>query len=487
MACSATLEAGGGARSGTKPTALLAESPEKDGRAQWLEQTLTWKSRGHTCRAGSRVTRRGSAIGWKRCVNKFAVLLSSALIAGCTQPMSSMRSALPSALANGARSTNTFRLVHSFGYGADGNGPQAGLIELNGNLYGTTIKGGDYGVDGTQGGTVFVVSPSGRERVLHSFGRGLDGATPASGLAAVDDVLYGTTVFGGAYAGGTLFRIDASGANYRVIHSFWQRHGGNPPPSYCGCSLQPFGLIYANGLLYGVAGGGGGGGGLGEGVLYSITTDGNRFRIIHSFGQGSDGAFPLAAPLDVKGTLFGTTEKGGSFGNGTVYSVSPVGKYRLLHSFGAGTDGSQPMASLMVFQQALYGTTSGGGEYGGGTVFRLDGSTGVERILHNFGNGSDGVAPISGLVAVGSLLYGVTFDGGGIQCCAGVAFSIDPGSGQETILHTFGNGDGGVGADGPLVYLDGALYGVTWCGGKFDASTCGPYYGRGGAVFALRI
>ena len=90
----------------------------------------------------------------------------------------------------------------------DASEPEAGLLYLNGELYGTTVEGGGTGCGGLGCGTVFEVSPSGTEHVLYSFQGGSDGKEPQSALAAVNGVLYGTTPYGGTYYEyGTVFAL----------------------------------------------------------------------------------------------------------------------------------------------------------------------------------------------------------------------------------------------------------------------------------------
>ena len=73
----------------------------------------------------------------------------------------------------------------------------------------------------------------------------------------------------------------------------------------------------------------------------------------------------------MNGTLYGTTEEGGINGWGTVFSISISGAEKILHNFGSGSDGAYPLAALIDVNGTLYGTTAGGGAYEAGTVFAL--------------------------------------------------------------------------------------------------------------------
>ncbi|HEY1656259.1 MAG TPA: choice-of-anchor tandem repeat GloVer-containing protein [Candidatus Tumulicola sp.] len=123
---------------------------------------------------------------------------------------------------------------------------EAGLIEVNRFLYGTTARGGGYG-----GGTFYHITATGDEKVLYHFGKGSDGANPHAGVFAVNGTFYGTTVDGGASKQGTVFSIvvTAGGIGQEtVLHSFT----GNPD------GRSPFGgLVDVNGTLYGTTFGGG--------------------------------------------------------------------------------------------------------------------------------------------------------------------------------------------------------------------------------------
>jgi len=86
------------------------------------------------------------------------------------------------------------------GGGANGASPTAGLLELNGALYGAASSGGSDGL-----GVVFSLSPSGSEQDLHNFAGGSDGANPARELIDLNGTLYGTTPQGGSTSGCTKY------------------------------------------------------------------------------------------------------------------------------------------------------------------------------------------------------------------------------------------------------------------------------------------
>jgi uncharacterized repeat protein (TIGR03803 family) len=99
-------------------------------------------------------------------------------------------------------------ILYSFKGGTDGVQPEAGLIAVNGTLYGTTYFGGTNGCNGGFGcGTIYSIGTSGEERVLYQFKGGADGAYPVGDLLNIKGRLYGTTSSGGAYGNGTVFAL----------------------------------------------------------------------------------------------------------------------------------------------------------------------------------------------------------------------------------------------------------------------------------------
>jgi uncharacterized repeat protein (TIGR03803 family) len=263
--------------------------------------------------------------------------------------------------------SGTQTVLHSFaGYPPDGEGPWSGLVNVSGTLYGTTEEGGAfkgaseciYGC-----GTVFKITTSGKETVLYSFKPGTGGTYPYAGLINVNGTLYGTTYSGGNacpyYGCGTVFKITTSGKE-TVLHSFGSSADDGAYP-YAG-------LINVNGTLYGTTYSGGNG----DGTVFSITLSGKEHVLYSfKYDPPGDGEFPYAGLLTVNGTLYGTTYKGGTNSIGTVFSITPSGTETVLHSFDGKRDGSYPFAGLLNAKGTLYGTTREGGADGYGTVFSL--------------------------------------------------------------------------------------------------------------------
>ena len=262
--------------------------------------------------------------------------------------------------------SGSLNLLYAFPGPRHGYSPN-GLTLLNGTLYGTTSVGGNHVpcCAGWGGGTVFSLTTSGQETVLHSFGKSSDGVRPHGGLLYLNGSLYGVTSAGGKYTFGTVFGITPSGT-YTLLHSFktGETDGSSP---YAG-------LTAVNGILYGTTTGGGI---TGSGTVFSITTNGQE-RVLHSFSPGAlDGQNPYGTLVELNNVLYGTTVTGGKYNNGTIFSITTAGDEKVLYSFKGGkSDGSSPVAGLAELNGTLYGTTEGGGKYAtssgtddGGIVF----------------------------------------------------------------------------------------------------------------------
>jgi uncharacterized repeat protein (TIGR03803 family) len=232
----------------------------------------------------------------------------------------------------------------------------------------------------------------------------------------------------------------------------------------------------------------------GCGVMFKLTPDG-RETVLHSFcARGypcTDGADPSAGLIfDQKGNLYGTTQYGGTHGEGVVFKLTPEGKYAVLYSFCAHNncaDGYDPLGLVFDQKGNLYGMTQYGGAYGAGVVFKLT-PEGKETVLYSFCTQGypciDGQLPVAGLVIdqMGNL-YGTTLFGGPHAECytgdgCGVVFKLTP-EGKETVLYSFcaqtSCTDGAEPYAGVAFDQIGNLYGTTYYGGAYGA----------GAVFKL--
>jgi uncharacterized repeat protein (TIGR03803 family) len=335
-----------------------------------------------------------------------------------------------------AGATGTTNVVYSFGGEEDGEYPSTDLVmDAAGNLYGTSVQGGDFG-----GGTVFELSPSAggwTHTVLYSFTGSADGGQPYGGVT-LDPAgnLYGTAVVGGS--GGTCVE-DGCGVAYEltdvggtwtetVIHNFTGGNDGYGPGS--GLTLD------TRGNLYGMTPTGGADA---LGVIYQLTpraTGGWRLRVIHTFTGGKDGATGSAGRLllDRAGNLFGVATVGGANQKGTAFKLAPTAsgwKFNTLYAFRGSPDAGFPYGGLVEDAAgSLYGTTYYDGARGLGSVYELARRHGAwhETVLHNFKGGSDGSNPISTLVlAADGALYGTTSEGGAAGCSCGTIFQLTPG------------------------------------------------------------
>ncbi len=200
--------------------------------------------------------------------------------------------------------------------------------------------------------------------------------------------------------------------------------------------------------------------------------------VLYNFKGIPDGAYPYDGLVgDKKGNLYGTTNAGGEFNQGTVFVISKTGAEKVLYSFSGGADGAYPQGWLVLDKQGnLFGTTYFGGSYinctyGCGIVFEVA-PDGTETVLHRFGGGTDGAYPAAGLIRdKQGNFYGTTLGGGSPNCGCGTVFQLTPDS-AETILYSFNGGvDGSTPVGGLVRDTNGNLYGTTPYGGTFNQGT----------------
>jgi uncharacterized repeat protein (TIGR03803 family) len=383
---------------------------------------------------------------------------------------------------------------------ADGEYSAASLIQdTSGNLYGTTALGGAGGW-----GTIFELEKQKggyKYKGLHSFCRKsncVDGSDPvASPIIDTAGNLYGTTKFGGAQNGGTVFELMLSGGKkkFRVLHSFCVQgapcaDGSNPV--YDGLSYQgktggqPYDGVSP---LYGTTIYGGENNGGFSGVIYRMApVEGKskwKEQVLYQFcalSNCADGSQPYnGLTVDGSGNLFGVTFGGGGTGNGTVFRLSPQKrqwKETVLYNFCTQAncaDGSNPEAPLVIDGSGgLVGTATSGGANGGGVVFSLAPDGTNYRVLYDFcGQVScaDGYNPIGALALDGSgNLFGSNLRGGDPDNDGGVIYELS-GSSFE-VLYTFCGTGSCIGGrrpvGGPVRDAAGHLFGTTTLGGAPD-------------------
>lgn len=146
-------------------------------------------------------------------------------------------------------------------------------------------------------------------------------------------------------------------------------------------------------------------------------------RVLHRFKGGSDGQYPAANMIVVKGALYGTTVEGGGNGCGTVFKVRKSGVEQVLYRFKCSPKGEYAFG-LTATDRMLYGTTTLGGKHCNGsgtgrcgTVFDLS-TSGKESVLYSSKGTPDGDEPLS-LLFVKDALYGVAAFGGSGKCIYG--------------------------------------------------------------------
>lgn len=210
-------------------------------------------------------------------------------------------------------------VVYSFTGSASSDTGASAPVFFKDAFYITTPAGGAHNY-----GAVLKVTLAGKESVVYSFKGEPDGANPYGGLVVLGEALYGTTHVGGmgpciGYAGcGTVFEVTPAGKEkvlYRFIGSVSKIDGAGP--------VAP--LIVVDGTLYGTAGCTGNG--CGSSVIFSVNPTSKGRTIVYDFTDSSSSppGFPISAffgsLLSLDGKLYGTSMESAHTGDGTVWAV----------------------------------------------------------------------------------------------------------------------------------------------------------------------
>lgn len=293
-----------------------------------------------------------------------------------------------------------------------GTGPLAGLAPENGAQFGATFSGGANNL-----GTLYSLGSGGLTTLLDFTGTvgSARGASPQATLAVgVDGNFYGLTAAGGSANFGTLFRLTPAGALTTLLD--FTRNGASNRGSAPRGALLPGG----DGFLYGTTAEGG----AGFGTLFKVTEAGALTTLLEFTGAGANprGAAPVGALLrGADGFLYGTTQRGGAGGFGTIFKVTTAGALTTLTEFtsnGPSNRGALPLAGLVQAPDGMfYGTAQQGGARDFGTLFRLGSGGGLTTLVEFTGAGLQALAganPGYGALVFGSdgNLYGTTAAGG---------------------------------------------------------------------------
>ncbi len=353
-----------------------------------------------------------------------------------------------------------------------------GRIYIHGSLFGT---GSGYAAPHTYGnGQVFELTNSGgtwSSKAILKFDK-TDGATPGAGLIPdASGALYGTSFRGDVHGYGNVFKLTRSGGSWAhsTLWAFGATGDGQGP--YCDLVMDGAGNIY--GTTYN------GGAYNSSGTAFGLSYVNGAWTetILHSFGNGTDGANPQAGLLlDKSGALYGTTVTGGYEGLGAVFELKKTNgawTETMLYSFSGESDGAYPYGILIEDSSGnLYGTASAGdttmNNYGQVFEMSQSGGTWTKQTLYTFTGGADGGVPLDGPHWDGndSTLVGTAVLGG--DDFEGTVFKLSKSGGvwTETTLHTFGSGIDGMEPDGQVVRdSHGNLYGTTTLGGTHGAGT----------------
>lgn len=251
-----------------------------------------------------------------------------------------------------------FSLLHEFSGGYDDGGFPCGSLIISGStLYGMTRHGGDV-----SSGTIFKIETNGSGfTIMHEFlGGADDGAYPDDSLLLVGSTLHGLTYDGGDAGKGTLFKIETDGSGFALLHEFAEAPGDGESPEG---SLATDGSVLFGTTLFG--------GTYGEGTIFKIKVDGDGYSLLHEFSGGTgDGLHPIKSLILSGSKLYGSAFSVAHEG-GVIFQLKTDGsEFMLLHGFDRpGKEGSHPNSPLLIFNSFFYGMMAAGGSLDFGVVF----------------------------------------------------------------------------------------------------------------------
>ncbi len=412
-------------------------------------------------------------------------------------------------IADGGWASST-KTIYTFHGARDGGNPEAGLLlGTDGVLYGTADRGGGAK---RNSGTIYSFTPPATaggnwtRQVLYRFTGGDDGGYPLGLTMDQQGNLYGYALTS-KNGLGLVFRLKkpATEGKHWLFRTLYQFQGGTDGEYPNGLAVQP------DGTLIGATSHGGTGpcrfpgdsSPAGCGTVFQLSPGAHAAApwsetVLYRFAGRPDGALPNGAPVLIDGALWGVAVQGGNgscidsgsgdlVGCGVVYKLTQdaPGSWSasVQYSFLGGANGWGPIAGVAADRNgALYGVTAFGGDtgtsFGNGVVYQLVPSGGdglTQNVIHTFKGSTDGRGPQGGVIVTSAgKVYGTTEFGPDGYFGTVFALAQRPGgSGNwvESILAKFAS-PGGVYSMGNIVRDQlGAIYGVTYQGGRFDQGT----------------
>ena len=297
-------------------------------------------------------------------------------------------------------------------------------------------------------------------------------------------------------------RSQANTNAFSVLHTFMGMTDGLAPRGDLDVAIKNNGNNNYSEILWGATLGGGN---MSSGTVFNMLVGSKTLNTTYQFTGGADGSLPDRGLANNESNYFasgnnqyGTTDNGGTMGEGNIYVVNGAGAVKSLYSFSGGNDGAFPSGRLTQFTDGnYYGTTSAGGKFGYGTIFKVS-TSGAFSAIYSFTGQADGASPGAGLSLlvnlngkanvghrggmadvvtraramnsqyVSNYLYGTTTAGGANN--NGTIFRITS-SGAFTTLHSFTTAEGASPQAKLSTDLNGNLYGTTSVGASGNAGT----------------
>jgi uncharacterized repeat protein (TIGR03803 family) len=319
--------------------------------------------------------------------------------------------------------------------------------------YGMTYEGGIQ-----DSGTIFKILPDGTGyQKLLDF-NGSNGSNPYGSLLKLDSFLYGMTMTGGLNYGGVIFKIKIDGTSFTKLHDFGDynsaTNGSNPLENLSTDGTWLYGTTIQ-------------GGAFAKGTIFKIKPDGTSFTLLFEF-DGINGEGPHSTLLHLGNYLYGTTMSGGQNSIGTLFKILPDGSgHEIIFNFDGTSNGGKPLGYLISDGTFLYGMNLGGPNSTPGILYKIKPDSTSFQILKIFTGNSDGYQPFGSLILVGNTLYGFTNAGGSVQTGNIFKIQTD-GSAYTQIYDFQSSSLGiGIDPFGTPLYENGYIYGTTMLGGTY--------------------